>query len=130
MAHAGGDLTAKNILVVRDSHTQLVSHVFNPVCAPDLPCRVYLLYLDLGLSPDLLSRIGSTGAFDQSPQRRPNHVILHEVRALLEHGSCYTTTNHRSALTQLSLPISTDAELPELKAVVSARSNGCTSVDG
>jgi hypothetical protein len=55
MAHAGGDLTAKNILVVRDSHTQLVSHVFNPVCAPDLLCRVYLVYLDLGQSPDLIS---------------------------------------------------------------------------
>ncbi len=83
MAHAGGNLTAKNILVVRDSHTQLlvVSHVFNPVCAPDLPCRVNLLYLDLGLSPDLISRIGSMGMFDQLLHQGPNHVILNEVRA-------------------------------------------------
>jgi hypothetical protein len=49
---------------------------------PSLPPRVYffLLFLDLGISPDLISRIASTGAFDESPHRRPNHVILNEVR--------------------------------------------------
>ena len=31
-------------------------------------------------SPDLTSRIASTGAFEDSPHQRPNHVLLNEVR--------------------------------------------------
>jgi len=41
--------------------------------------RIDAIYLS-STSPDLISRITSTGAFDDSPHQRPNHVILNEVR--------------------------------------------------
>ncbi|KAH9957814.1 hypothetical protein BC827DRAFT_1137379 [Russula dissimulans] len=50
----GGDLTAKNILMTQP--------------LPQFICNY----------PDLISRIASTSAFDNSPHRRPNHVILNE----------------------------------------------------
>lgn len=34
--------------------------------------------IHMQLSPDLISRITSTGVFDDSPHQRPNHVILNE----------------------------------------------------
>lgn len=53
----GGDLTAKNVLVAQS--------------LPHFICNY----------PDLISRIASTGAFDESPHQRPNHVILNEYLA-------------------------------------------------
>jgi len=50
----GGDLTAKNVVIVQP--------------LPPFICSY----------PDLISRIASTGAFDDSPHQRPNHVILNE----------------------------------------------------
>lgn len=50
----GGDLTAKNVLIVQPFPTFMCNY------------------------PDLISRIASTGAFDVSPHQRPNHVILNE----------------------------------------------------
>ncbi|KAI9463923.1 hypothetical protein F5148DRAFT_982298 [Russula earlei] len=51
---SGGDLTAKNILVKQPF--------------PQFVCDY----------PDLISRIASTSAFDDSPHQRPNHIILNE----------------------------------------------------
>ncbi|KAI0248947.1 hypothetical protein BJV78DRAFT_1329466 [Lactifluus subvellereus] len=50
----GGDLTAKNVLVTQP----LPSFISN--------------------YPDLIARIASTGAFGDSPHRRPNHIIMNE----------------------------------------------------
>ncbi|KAI0292982.1 hypothetical protein B0F90DRAFT_1644327 [Multifurca ochricompacta] len=52
----GGDLTTKNVLLTQP--------------LPPFICNY----------PDLISRIASTGAFDESPHQRPNHVILNEYR--------------------------------------------------
>ncbi|KAH9057111.1 hypothetical protein EDB83DRAFT_2225103 [Lactarius deliciosus] len=50
----GGDLTTKNVMILQP--------------LPPFICDY----------PDLISRIASTGAFDDSPHQRPNHVILNE----------------------------------------------------
>jgi len=50
----GGDLTTKNVMIAQ--------------ALPPFICNY----------PDLISRITSTGAFDDSPHQRPNHVILNE----------------------------------------------------
>lgn len=39
------------------------------------------MHCPVARSPDIISRIEATGIFKDSPHRRPNHVILNEVRS-------------------------------------------------
>jgi len=45
-------------------------------------------------SPNIISRVKETGAFDHSPHQEPNHVIMNEVKCLIIAGTALTESQY------------------------------------